>query len=332
MPFLGQEPLVGGYHVLDDINASATNTYNLLLGGVAFSPESANHLLVSLNGVIQKPGGAFSVSGSQITFIPSSGTLSNTDSIDFIVALGNVLNVGIPSDNTISTAKIVDNAITQSKIVDNAITQSKIINEAINESKLQVSNTPTNGYFLSAQSGNTGGLTWAEAGGGLTKISTTTVSTNVPLVDITLPTSGYKYLTIHFEGVKNVTDNVSPTIQLSSNGGSSFETLYWARRNIREVVSDEQSSGTTMTLGHASLSNGANTQITGFMDIHIPSERSTAFQMIIRYNVQSTNQNEGENAVGDMVGNNSQTLANLFRFAFSSGDISKGVFTLYGVA
>ena len=154
MPFLGQEPLVGGYHVLDNITASATNTYNLLLGGVAFTPESANHLLVSLNGVIQKPGSSFSISGSQITFIPSSGTLSNSDSIDFIIALGDVLNIGVPSDNVISTAKIIDNAVTTAKIV----------NDAINESKLQVSNSPTNGYFLSAQSGNTGGLTWAEAG------------------------------------------------------------------------------------------------------------------------------------------------------------------------
>ena len=119
MPFIGQEPLVGGYHVLDNITTSATNTYNLLLGGVAFSPESANHLLVSLNGVIQKPGGAFSVSGSQITFIPSSGTLSNTDSIDFIVALGNVLDIGIPSDNTVTTAKIPDDAITLAKANDN---------------------------------------------------------------------------------------------------------------------------------------------------------------------------------------------------------------------
>ena len=105
MPFIGQEPLVGGYHVLDNITTSSTNTYNLALGGVAFSPESANHLLVSLNGVIQKPGGAFSVGGSQITFIPSSGTLSNSDSIDFIIALGDALNIGTPSDNTITTAK-----------------------------------------------------------------------------------------------------------------------------------------------------------------------------------------------------------------------------------
>tara|TARA_R100000458_G_scaffold47917_1_gene46815 strand:- start:45 stop:1019 length:975 start_codon:yes stop_codon:yes gene_type:complete len=37
--------------------------------------------------------------------------------------------------------------------------------DTIDEAKLKVSNTPTNGYFLSAQSGNTGGLTWAEAAG-----------------------------------------------------------------------------------------------------------------------------------------------------------------------
>jgi len=34
-------------------------------------------------------------------------------------------------------------------------------NGVVSESKLNVSNSPTNGYFLSAQSGNTGGLTWA---------------------------------------------------------------------------------------------------------------------------------------------------------------------------
>ena len=34
------------------------------------------------------------------------------------------------------------------------------------EANLQVSNTPTNGYVLTAQSATTGGLTWAAAGGG----------------------------------------------------------------------------------------------------------------------------------------------------------------------
>ena len=41
-----------------------------------------------------------------------------------------------------------------------------IASNVVDEDNLKVSNSPTNGYFLSAQSGNTGGLTWAEAGGG----------------------------------------------------------------------------------------------------------------------------------------------------------------------
>jgi hypothetical protein len=37
-----------------------------------------------------------------------------------------------------------------------------IADNVVDEANLKVSNTPTNGYFLSAQSSNTGGLTWAE--------------------------------------------------------------------------------------------------------------------------------------------------------------------------
>ena len=37
-----------------------------------------------------------------------------------------------------------------------------VADNVIDEANLKVSNTPTNGYFLSAQSGNTGGMTWAE--------------------------------------------------------------------------------------------------------------------------------------------------------------------------
>jgi len=42
---------------------------------------------------------------------------------------------------------------------DAAVTN--VADNVVDEANLKVSNTPTNGYFLSAQSGNTGGLTWA---------------------------------------------------------------------------------------------------------------------------------------------------------------------------
>ncbi len=43
-----------------------------------------------------------------------------------------------------------------------------IADNVVDEANLKVSNSPTNGYVLSAQSGNTGGLTWvADAASGL---------------------------------------------------------------------------------------------------------------------------------------------------------------------
>lgn len=106
--YIGKEPQVGNYSVLDAISASSTASYTMQLSSTNFTPESANHLIVSLNGVIQKPGSSYTVSGSTITF---SSTLSSSDSIDFIIALGNTLDIGTPSDGTVTNAKLAQDII-----------------------------------------------------------------------------------------------------------------------------------------------------------------------------------------------------------------------------
>ena len=60
--------------------------------------------------------------------------------------------------------------------ITGTISQAQIAAEAVNEAKLQVSNAPTNGYALTAQSGNTGGMTWAEMAGDPSGGSTSTVN------------------------------------------------------------------------------------------------------------------------------------------------------------
>ena len=55
MSYIGKTPTVGNFIKLDAITTSATNSYTLQHNSVNFSPESANHMLVSLNGVIQAP-------------------------------------------------------------------------------------------------------------------------------------------------------------------------------------------------------------------------------------------------------------------------------------
>ena len=103
MPYIGKQPLTGAYQLCDTITTSATATYNLLVGGSAVIPGSANNCIVSLNGVVQAPVSAFTVSGSTITF---ASTLSATDVIDFILILGNVFDIGTPTNGSVNTSKL----------------------------------------------------------------------------------------------------------------------------------------------------------------------------------------------------------------------------------
>ncbi len=113
MPYIGKSPVGGGFHKLDALTASATATYALTLGSAAYFPETANQLLVSLNGVIQAPQDSFTVSGSNLVF---DTALTSSDSIDFVVALGDVLGVGSVTDGAVTTAKIQNGAVTAAKI------------------------------------------------------------------------------------------------------------------------------------------------------------------------------------------------------------------------
>jgi hypothetical protein len=83
-------------------------------GGVNFtSYDNVNQFLVSLNGVLQAPTDSFTVSGSTLTF---ASNLSTGDVIDFVLVLGNSLDIGTPSDNTVTTAKLSNNAVTSAKM------------------------------------------------------------------------------------------------------------------------------------------------------------------------------------------------------------------------
>lgn len=103
MAYIGKQPAKGNFVKLDTITTSATTTFNLLNGGVAYYPQSANNCLVSLNGILQAPTDSYTISGSTIIF---SSALTTSDVIDFIIVLGDVLSIGTPSDSTIGIAKL----------------------------------------------------------------------------------------------------------------------------------------------------------------------------------------------------------------------------------
>ena len=103
MAYIGAQPKLGNFQACDAITTSATATFNLLVGGVAIFPQSAQHCLVSLNGVLQAPISSYTISGSTIIF---ASALTTDDSIDFITILGDTLDLGVPSDDTVGAAQI----------------------------------------------------------------------------------------------------------------------------------------------------------------------------------------------------------------------------------
>jgi len=114
MAYIGKTPVIGNFVKLDSITVvNGQAAYTMQNGGANFtSYDNVNQFLVSLNGILQSPTDSFTVSGSTLTF---ASNLSTGDVIDFVLVLGNTLDIGTPSDNTVSTAKIVDGAVTAAK-------------------------------------------------------------------------------------------------------------------------------------------------------------------------------------------------------------------------
>ena len=104
MPYIGNQPISGNFIKLDTISVvNGQAAYTMQKDSANFSPASANHMLVSLNGIIQNPGSSFTISNHTITF---ASNLVTGDVINFIMVLGDVLNIGTPSDNTVTNDKL----------------------------------------------------------------------------------------------------------------------------------------------------------------------------------------------------------------------------------
>ena len=159
--------------------------------GSAASVTSVNQLIVSLNGVIQKPNtGSYSASeeGFYLTDADTIRfcTAPPSGSSAFIIQCGSAVSIPTPGDGTVSAAKIASGAVVTAKLADDAVTAAKIGDDVINsehiaagavdlehmssqsvdEDNFYIDNAGSNGQVLTKQSGGTGGLLWADAAGG----------------------------------------------------------------------------------------------------------------------------------------------------------------------
>ncbi len=105
---------------------------------LTFSLSSAtleNNTLVYIDGVYQNKS-TYAVSAATPAVVTFSEAPSNGAAIEIMVAAISATDIGTPSDNTVTTAKVVDGAVTTAKILDANVTTSKIVDGSITSAKL----------------------------------------------------------------------------------------------------------------------------------------------------------------------------------------------------
>ena len=125
MAYIGRQLTQGEFIKLDSIQSAfdgSETTFDLKATGKAYSPGAANALLVSLAGVIQESGIAYTVDDSQITFTTAPAAEAEV----FIIAMGSRVNVGTPSAGTINGSTLVDGTVSANKITSGAIDATKL--------------------------------------------------------------------------------------------------------------------------------------------------------------------------------------------------------------
>lgn len=116
MAYIGQSPQVGNFVKLDDISPQFDgnlSTFNTTVSGQAYTVSNPFATLCVLGGQLKNPGIDYYFQNATIVFntAPLSVFLGNS----FIMAFGDVLTSGEPSDGTITNAKLADGTVQYDK-------------------------------------------------------------------------------------------------------------------------------------------------------------------------------------------------------------------------
>ena len=119
MAYIGRQNLGGAYRQLDDISSGfdgSDTTHTMQVNSQNVTVGDVNQIILSLGGVIQKPGTDFTVSGSVLTF--TTAPAANTSFFAILLGSDNGGTV-TPTDGSVTTTKIVDDAVTSAKLDTN---------------------------------------------------------------------------------------------------------------------------------------------------------------------------------------------------------------------
>ena len=125
MPYVGRDLSIGDRKILSVSGSTPATSYTLQNNSVNYHPSASQNIIVSVGGIIQAPTTAYTISGATIDFLGVSVAAAN---INFIVAMGEDVDVGTPSDGTVSAAKLSSTFYTENPKTYSNITVSSASN------------------------------------------------------------------------------------------------------------------------------------------------------------------------------------------------------------
>ena len=108
--------------------------------GSAASVTNAAQLMVSINGIVQKPNTGTSAPSEGFALVDANtivfgANLASGDSV-FIIQSGSAVSIPTPGDGTVSEAKITSGAVTTGKLADSSVTENKIATGVVTQTKI----------------------------------------------------------------------------------------------------------------------------------------------------------------------------------------------------
>ena len=351
MAYIGNSPIVGNFQVCDAISVvNGQAAYTMQVDSANVSPESANHMLVSLNGILQKPGSSFTISGSTITF---ASNLATGDVIDFIMLLGNVLDIGTPSDATVTNAKTNFTSTSSAaglQIKGDGTTDGTLqLNCSQNSHGVKLkspAHSAGQSYTLTLpatapatdkiiQTNSSGVLSFVDKPSGAhALLSTTTISSGTANVDITSNIdSTYKSYLIKVHNLHPSADGVSIYLRFFESSGildsSVYDWGYSAVRSNTTTAANAKGENSTFIQLTTDLDSLNESSFNGDITLFDPS--NTTFNTTVNYFVSCQENGDTHRASIGSGRIEDTTAVTGIRFYCSSGNIDSGIFKLYGI-
>jgi len=236
----------------------------------------------------------------------------------------------ISGSQTITTANLTD-------LLDggaSALHSHAIADDSIVEAKFDVSNGPANDYFLQAQSGEGGGLTWAAAGGNLVLINESVVASNDADITVTGLGSTYDTYLILLSDLIPVTDSAAARLRLGDSasgihtGGSDYQY------HIQRGKDTYTTYGPTISSGASWIQFGAvgNATGEGYGAVLWLQQPGDATCRPLISGTHAFGEFTGELQGGAVVAARKAVITlDRVQFFFETGNITSGRMTVFGV-